>query len=135
MSAMTLLRVLLPVAVAVSVVHYADNYFNYDDYPVPTSGPAPSQTLIGLSWLAFTAFGAAAYAAFRAARDRLGGALLAVYSGSGLVGLGHYTVDMGGQPWWRHTHIVADIVCGMTLLAFAVWAVRQKPRARAVEWS
>lgn len=128
---MRLLRVLLLTAVAVSVVHYVDNYFNYDDYPVPASGPAPSQTLIGLSWFGFTAFGVAGYLAFRDGRERLGAALLAVYSGSGLVGLGHYTVDMGGQPWWRHAHIVADIACGIALLAFALWTLRRRPATAA----
>ncbi len=124
---MRLLPVLLIAAVAVSVVHYADNYLNYDDYPQPTSGPAPSRTLIGLAWFAFTAIGIAAYLAFRDRRERIGAALLAVYSGSGLVGIGHYTVDMGGQPWWRHAHIVADIACGVALLAFAAWAARRRP--------
>ena len=127
-----LLRALLITAVAVSVVHYTDNYVDFAEYPQPDGGPAPSRTVIGLSWFAFTAFGVAGYRAFRRGRERLGAALLAVYSGSGLVGLGHYTVDMGGQPWWRHAHIVADIACGLALLAFAVRAMRQKPQPARV---
>ena len=128
---MRTLRVLLLVAVAVSVVHYADNYLNFADYPDASEAavPAPSRTLIGLSWFGFTAFGIAGYLAFRDGRERLGAALLAVYSGSGLVGFGHYTVDMGGQPWWRHAHIVADIACGLAILAFCVVALRRRPAA------
>ncbi len=57
-------------------------------------------------------------------------ACLALYSGSGLVGIGHYTVDMGGQPWWRHAHIAADIACGIALLAFAVWTARRSASPR-----
>ena len=118
------MRVVFFIAVAVSVVHYTDNSFNYAEYPVPASGPAPSQTLIGLAWFAFTAFGIAAYAQFDRGNDRVGALLMAVYSGSGLVGLGHYTVDMGGQPWWRHAHIVADILCGVALLALSLRRLR-----------
>ncbi len=130
---MRTLRVLLLTAVAVSVVHYVDNYFNYADYPDASDGPvpAPSKTLIGLAWFAFTAFGIAGYRAFAAGRERLGALLLAVYSGSGLVGFGHYSVDMSGQPWWRHAHIVADIACGLAILGFCVLALRRRPLATA----
>lgn len=130
---MRTLRVLLLVAVAVSVLHYVDNYVNYADYPDASDAlvPAPSRTLIGLSWFAFTAFGIAGYLAFREGRERFGSLLLAVYSGSGLVGFGHYTVDMGGQPWWRHAHIVADIACGLAILAFCVLALRRRPAVAA----
>ena len=38
------LRELLAVAIAVSVVHYADNVAKFADYPEPESGPAPSRT-------------------------------------------------------------------------------------------
>ena len=131
MASVRTLRVIFLTAVAVSVVHYADNYVNYADYPDASDAalPAPSRTVIGLAWFAFTAFGIAGYLAFREGRERRAAALLAVYSGSGLVGLGHYTVDMGGQPWWRHAHIVADIACGVALLAFALWAVRRPEQA------
>jgi hypothetical protein len=48
------------VAFLVSVVHYVDNYVNYDDYPQGGIGPvpAPSATLVGLGWFVFTAAGA-----------------------------------------------------------------------------
>ena len=52
-------RLMLAAAIAVSVVHYADNFFNYDAYPQPQSGPAPSQALVAVSWFAFTAIAAA----------------------------------------------------------------------------
>jgi hypothetical protein len=125
--AQNLLTWLLAVAIAVSVVHYADNYFNYAEYPdaSETPVPAPSRTIIGLAWFGFTAFGVAGYRAFRKGRERLGALLLAVYSGSGLVGFGHYSVDMGGQPWWRHAHIVADIGLGIAILAFCLFALRR----------
>ena len=131
---MRILRPLFLTAVAVSVVHYVDNYVNFADYPdaADAAVPAPSRTVIGLAWFAFTAFGVAGYLLYRS-RERLAALLLAVYSGSGLVGFGHYTVDMGGQPWWRHTHIVADIACGIAILGFVVWSLRRaQPERRAL---
>ena len=127
--ARSLLHVVFWTAVGVSVVHYADNVANYDDYPQPDGGFAPSQAVIAASWFAFTAFGLAGYRAFLRGRLRPAAVLLAVYSGSGLVGLGHYTVPGAeDMPWWRHAHVTADIVLGAAMLAFAAWAGR-RPRA------
>ncbi len=121
-----LLTGLLVVAVLVSIVHYVDNVANYADYPDLTSGPAPSRGLIGVSWFVFTAFGAAGLVLFTRRRVPSAAACLAVYSISGLVGLGHYTVaGATDMPWWRQLHVVADIACGIAILAFAVWALRQ----------
>ncbi len=125
--ALGLLRDLLIVAVLVSIVHYADNVANYADYPAPTSAPAPSQELITASWFIFTAFGAAGLAFFVRRRITPAAACLAVYSMSGLVGLGHYTVPGAtDMAWWRQLHVVADIACGIAVLAFAVWIVRRR---------
>ncbi len=127
-----LLVVLLGLAFVVSVVHYVDNFANFADYPEPTSGPAPSRGLIGVSWFVFTAVGTAGLLLFMRDRIAPAAACLAVYSVSGLVGLGHYTVPGAtDMPWWRQLHVVADIACGIAILAFAVWAVRRQ-RAQAV---
>lgn len=99
------------VAVAVSIVHYADNTINYDAYPQPTSGPAPSRGLVAVSWFGFTAFAVAGYGLLRRGP-----------------GLGHYTVaGATSMPWWRQAHIIADIACGVAVLAFSVWLVRRRP--------
>lgn len=112
---------LLLAAVAVSVVHYADNVANFADYPEPASGPAPSPAAIALAWLAFTAFAALAWRWLGEGRTRAAAIALAVYSGSGLVGLGHYTVPGAfAMPWWRQAHVLADIVLGLAVLAFAL---------------
>ena len=124
--ARTVLRALFLTAVAVSVVHYFDNVANHGDYPQPDGGFAPSAAVIAASWFAFTAFGVAGYRAFLRGRLRHAAILLAVYAGSGLVGLGHYTVPGAeDMPWWRHAHVVADIVLGTAMLAFAVWTGRR----------
>lgn len=117
---------LVLLAIAVSVVHYADNYVNYDAYPVSSSAPTPSQTLVGLSWFLFTAFGVLGVALFLRGRATAAAVCLALYSGSGLVGIGHYTVPGAtDMPWWRQAHVIADVLCGVALLGFAIWIVRR----------
>ena len=113
---------------AVSIVHYVDNYANYADYPLDSSGPipTPSRALVGFSWFLFTAFGAAGLALYAKRHIAPAGACLAVYSISGLVGIGHYTVPGAtDMVWWRQAHVVADIACGIAIFAFAIWAVRR----------
>src|SRR5687767_5438440 len=89
------LLVLLAMAIAVSVVHYTDNYVNFDDYPQPgadSSLPAPGRGLIGISWFVFTGFGIAGLWLFVRRRIVHAAACLTTYSVSGLIGIGHYTV-------------------------------------------
>lgn len=128
------LLVLLGVAIVVSVVHYADNYVNYDDYPSARPGTwldtvAPSATVVGLSWFLFTAAGVLGVWLFVRGWIAAAAVAIAVYSGSGLVGFLHYAVPGAtDMPWWRQAHVVADIACGVLLLAFALWtATRLRP--------
>lgn len=131
-SGLGFLRVLLAVAIAVSIVHYADNVAAYGAYPEPASGFAPSRGLIAASWFVFTALGLAGYVLLRRGRVLAAAACLAAYSGSGLIGFGHYTVEGAtGMPWWRHTHIVADIACGIAVLTFAFWLLRRRDAGRS----
>ena len=130
--AVSALQVVFWVAVAVSVVHYADNYFNYADYPQSSSIPNPSRTLIGLAWFGFTAVGLAGFALLARGPSRSALLLLALYSGSGLVGIGHYTVPGAfDMPWWRQAHVIADIACALTIVALLVVLARSsRPPAR-----
>jgi hypothetical protein len=120
------LLVLMAVAVAVSVVHYIDNTVNYADYPQVEPGsslPNPSQQVVAGAWFFFTAFGALGLWWFVRGRVTAAAIAIAVYSGSGLVGFAHYAVpEATDMVWWRQTHIVADIVCGVLLFAFALWS-------------
>jgi hypothetical protein len=122
-----LLTPLLALAIAVSVVHYADNYFNYADYPQSADLPNPAATTVLASWFAFTAAGLAGYALFRRGPSPAALLLLAFYSGSGVVGLGHYAVPGAtAMPWWRQAHVIADILCGFAILAFVAWSIRRR---------
>ncbi len=121
-----ILLALLAIAFLVSVIHYTDNYVNYTDYPHPDPGgvPEPSRALVGSSWFVFTAFGVAGLVLFLRRRVVPAATCLTAYSVSGLVGLGHYTVPGAtGMVWWRQAHVVADIVLGVLVLAFALWSV------------
>src|SRR5206468_2517135 len=120
----------LGLAVAVSVIHYADNYFNYDDFPTTDSIPTPSAAVVGLSWFAFTSAGALGYYLFRQDRRiRPAFAMLAVYSVRWLVVLLHYSASgMVDAPWWPQAHVIADIACGLAIAAFSVWAWRSAER-------
>ena len=124
------LWLLLGAAVTVSVVHYTDNVLGYDAYPQPDGGPSPSRGTIAISWFAFTAFALAGAVLLRRGHALAAAACLAAYSGSGLVGIGHYAVEGAtGMPWWRQAHIVADILCGAAVLAIALWLARRRPRS------
>ena len=119
---------LLGIAVLVSVVHYVDNYVNYDDYPVPgpdAAVPAPSATLVGVGWFVFTALGAVGLLLWFRRHITTSAVFLTGYSVSGLIGIAHYTVPGAtDMVWWRQAHVVADIVCGAAVLGFALWAAK-----------
>lgn len=125
-----LLVILVLTAFAVSVVHYLDNYFNYEAYPQPGPGgpPAPSATLVALGWFVFTAFGIIGMQQWFRGRNRIAALALTVYSTSGLIGFGHYTIPGAtDMVWWRQGHVILDILCGIAILAFALWAVLRLP--------
>lgn len=126
---MKLLNVVFGLAVAVSIVHYSDNYLAFDRYPQSDTGPTITEDSIWIAWVLFTAFGVAGYLLYRRGRIMPASALLAVYSVSGLIGLGHYGAPgMSELAWWRHAHIGADFLCGVAVLAFAVWSLQRTRR-------
>lgn len=118
---------LFTVAFVVSVIHYLDNYVNYADFPQPTDGSVLAlitQWVVAAGWFAFTAAGLAGLWLYAQGRIVPAALCLAAYSGSGLVGIGHYLIPgASSMPWWRHAHVIADIACGVLVFGFAVWAV------------
>src|SRR5215213_7118155 len=124
-SPVRVLRVTLLVAVVVSVVHYTDNYVNIDDYPRASTLPNPDALTILIAWFVFTGAGLAGYLLFRRGPSTWSLILLAVYSGSGLIGIGHFLVPGAlDMPWWRQLHVGLDIAAGVAVLAFVVSAER-----------
>ncbi|MEA2495944.1 MAG: hypothetical protein QOJ29_3855 [Thermoleophilaceae bacterium] len=107
----------------VSIVHYTDNYANFSDYP-HGNGPEPTAAEVLIAWFVLTPFGLAGFWLYRRGEIRKAAMLLIVYSTSGLVGIGHYTVrGMTDEPVWRQAHVVADIVLGSAMFAFALWSI------------
>jgi hypothetical protein len=125
--AVRILSVIFAVAVVVSIVHYTDNYVNYHDYPQPRTAPNPSESLVLGGWFAFTAAGLAGYLLFLRSPSNLALLLLAAYSGSGLIGIGHFLVpEATSMPWWRQAHVGFDITCGIAVFSFVLWAARAR---------
>jgi multisubunit Na+/H+ antiporter MnhC subunit len=123
-----ILPVLVLTAVVVSIVHYTDNFANYDDYP-HGNGPEPSAGVVLAAWFVLTPFGLAGWWLYMRGEIRRAAMLLIVYSTSGLVGIGHYTVaGMTDEPAWRQAHVVADIVLGSGMFAFALWSIVALPK-------
>ena len=113
----------MAIAFVVSVVHYTDNTVNYADYPRGRTGgvPNPPDWIIAPSWFVFTTFGAVGLWLFVRGRIKPAAVAIAVYSGSGLIGFGHYAVPGAtDMVWWRQAHVIADITCGVLLFAFAL---------------
>ncbi len=127
------LNLIFGAAVVVALLHYTDNFVNYSDYPQATSGPNPSQALVAWGWLAFTAIGVTGYILFRRAPSNLALTLLAAYSLSGLIGIGHYLVPGStSMPWWRQAHVTLDILTGAAMLAFVAWDLTHRNRPSTV---
>ena len=125
--AVRILTLIVGAAVVASIVHYTDNYVNYHDYPQARTLPNPSAALVIEAWFGFTAAGLAGYLLFRRGPSNLALILLAVYAGSGLIGIGHYLVPGAtSMPWWRQAHVFLDIASGIAVFSFAMWAERAR---------
>lgn len=126
MNARRALIALMALAFVVSVVHYTDNAVNYADFPQSEPGglPDPPGWSIAPAWFIFTASGALGLWLFLRGRAAPAAVMIAVYSGSGLIGIGHYLVPGAtDMVWWRQAHVVADTACGLALFAFVLWSV------------
>jgi hypothetical protein len=120
---LTIVRWVFATAVLLSAVHYYDNTVRFDDY---TGGKASdgfiTRPMIPISLVLFTVAGVAGYRALKTGNRRLAGALLAVYSVSGLIGVGHFTtVSPSDFSAFQNTFIALDFLAG---LAVSVMAVR-----------
>ncbi|HEY8525288.1 MAG TPA: hypothetical protein VIL48_10005 [Acidimicrobiales bacterium] len=129
--ATTVLRVLVAVTIVESFVHYADNTLRYDDYVVadPTfPGSLTKQWVIPVSWVLFTAAGIIGYRRFRDGRRPEAAAWIGAYSVSGLISLLHYVdISVSDLSVFQNTFVFLDVLLGVLLLAFALWAAFVAP--------
>ena len=119
---LTTVRRVFAAAVALSGVHYYDNTVRFEDY---TGGKVSdgfiTRPVIPISLILFTIAGVAGYRALKRGNRRLAGAGLAVYSVSGLIGLGHYTtVSPSEFSAFQNTFIALDFLAGLAVLILAV---------------
>jgi DMSO/TMAO reductase YedYZ heme-binding membrane subunit len=115
-------RRVLATAVALSAVHYYDNTVRFEDY---TGGQASdgfiTRPVIPISLVLFTMAGVAGYRALKGGNRRWAGVGLAVYSVSGLIGLGHYTTVAPSEfSAFQNTFIALDFLAGLAVLILAV---------------
>ena len=119
---MTMVRRVFVTALLLSVVHYIDNTVRFEDY---TGGKASdgfiTRPMIPLSWVLFTVAGVAGYRALLQGNRALGGALLAVFSVSGLIGVGHFTtVSPSDFSAFQNTFIALDFLAGLAVFVVAL---------------
>jgi hypothetical protein len=126
------LKLLVGTTIALSLVHYTDNYVNFDVYPQKGAPIEISRDLVWIGWLLYTGFGLVGYRLFNQGRIRLASFCLAVFSISGLISLAHYSAPgMSEVVWWRHVAIWVDIALGAAVLAFAIRAALRTGQASA----
>jgi hypothetical protein len=124
---MTIVRGVFVVALLLSVVHYIDNTVRFDDYTGGTEGFV-TQPMIPISWVLFIAAGVAGYRALLQGNRTRAGWLLAVYSVSGLIGVGHFTtVSPSDFSAFQLTFIVLDFLAGLAMFVVAVRVATAKP--------
>jgi hypothetical protein len=129
--ATTVLRVLLVLAVGISLIHYTDNTIRFDDYTRGDPGIVTRPT-IPLTWIVLTALGLWGYLRFRRGELRPAAPLLAAYSVSGLISPLHYTtVSWSDFDAFQNTFVIGDGVLGLAVLGFALWlAMGRRSSAR-----
>lgn len=130
-----LLLIVLGAAIVESLVHYVDNTLRYDDYV--SDHPTFPATLIErwvipVSWIAFTVIAVVAYRAYRDSRYPQAAVLLAVYSLSGLVSLGHFVdISPSHLSLFQNVFVFGDIALGIVILAIAIRTALRPPPAVA----
>lgn len=119
---LTMVRRVFATAVALSAVHYYDNTVRFEDYTGGKSSDGLiTRPVIPISLVLFTLAGIAGYRALKAGNRRRAGWLLAVYSVSGLIGVGHYTtVSPDEFSAFQNTFIALDFLAGLAVFILAV---------------
>ena len=125
---LTIVRRVFVAALLLSVVHYIDNTIRFDDYTGGKDGFV-TQAMIPISWVLFTVAGLAGYRALKQGNRGLAGALLALYSVSGLIGIGHYTtVSPNDFNAFQNTFIGLDFLAGLAVFVMALRLAVSRPR-------
>lgn len=115
----------LVVAIGVAVVHYTDNYVRYSSYSVSDPsmiGRLITRPMVLVGLVAFTGCALMAWRCFVQGRGAAAAIWMAAYSASGLGSLLHFVdVSPGQLDAFQLGGILADLACGVAVLATAVW--------------
>jgi hypothetical protein len=122
-----LFRVLLA-GIVLTVVHYADNYLYFDEYPQPGS---LRRWQVYTGWIVLTAVGVLGYRLYKSGYAGAAYVALVVYSYTGTSSLGHYLYGSWSEfSVKQHVFILVDGATGLAVLAFVVWSIFFRPRGR-----
>ena len=126
--AASIVRWVVVVSVAITALHYTDNYVSIANYPQPAW--IQRETII-LAWVLFTFVGVAGYMLYKAGRSMAAGAYLLVYSATGISSLGHYFSSGHSITTKMHLFIWTDAVVGFLVAGCALWILLSLPRKAA----
>jgi hypothetical protein len=112
-----LLRILLPLYIAASLLHFSHNAEYLSSYP--NLPPWISRANIYYIWLGMTAAGCLGFLLYRKRRSLFGLTLLGLYATAGLGGLLHYT----RAPFSAHTATMNVSILFEASIAAALLAV------------
>jgi tryptophan-rich sensory protein len=120
----TFVRNVVFATIAVTLVHFTDNFVSIDTYPAPSWQPDWFEWVVLASWPIFTLIGIAAYRAYRDGDFAKAHIALLAYSYTGLVSLGHFTSGSPDEFTTRGLISIAiDVVAGTIVLLTALRSI------------
>jgi hypothetical protein len=121
-----LLRGLIAFSVLTTAIHFTHNFLRVEDYPQASFASNKAvQVAIIASWPLLTLAGLYGYRLYKEGRYAPANLLIALYSGLGIATLGHFTAGNPDIPPFFYATIFTDGLAGLSLLAFALWSVRE----------
>ncbi|MDX6615245.1 MAG: hypothetical protein QOD60_336 [Solirubrobacterales bacterium] len=121
-----LLRGLIAFSVLSTATHFTHNFLNVSDYPQSSLLPNSTvQVAVIISWPLLTGAGLYGYQLYKQRRYQTANLLIALYSGLGIATLGHFTAGNPQIPPFFYATIFTDALAGLSLLAFALYSVRE----------
>lgn len=120
----TFVRNVVFATIAVTLVHFTDNFVSIDTYPAPSWQPDWFEWVVLASWPIFTLIGIIAYRAYRDGDFAKAHIALLVYSYTGLVSLGHFTSGSPDEFTTRGLISIAiDVIAGTIVLLTALRSI------------
>jgi hypothetical protein len=121
-----LLRGLIVFSVLSTAIHFTHNFFYVDEYPQASYASNKAvQVAVVIAWPLLTAAGLYGYRLYKERRYSTANLLIALYSGLGIATLGHFTAGNPDIPPFFYATIFTDGLAGLSLLAFALYSVRE----------